>query len=296
MNQIDIPMFKAQLLDELRSELDTPTTAPASVIDLDNRRTPRNQSTLLKIAAGAVVLAGAGAIAVGGSTDSPAFALSESSDGIITVTWDDDFADGPALEQSLRDAGVDISVNFLNASPSLVGQVMSIAPTDPDVLATGFTYDDNAMVIDTSQVTGEYTIDIGAAADGPYDAFGSAFDRDEVLDGLSCAVPNPMQVSDIAPFVADQDLEVVWLLNRVVDAPAIGDPGPDEIGDYIPFGLQSETVDSAPTGLVLSARSPEPGSITIEVLAEGESPDQARAFFENPTDPCTPDRAARWNQ
>ncbi len=296
MNQIDIPLFKAQLLDELRSEIDTPTEAPASVVELDKHRTPRHRSTLLKVAAGAVVVAGAGAIAVGGSSDAPAFALTESADGLITVTWDDGFADGPALAQSLRDAGVDINVNFLNASPSLVGELSSISPTDTDVLATGFTYDDNAMVINPSQMTGEYTIDIGIESDGPYDTFGSAFDRDEVLDGLACVIPNPMQVSDIAPLVADQDLDVTWLLNRVVDAPAIGDQGADEVGDYVPFGLQNEVVDSAPAGLVLSARSPEPGRITIEVLADGESPDQARAFFETPTDPCTPDREARWNQ
>lgn len=297
MNQIDIPVFKARLLDELRSELDTPSEASSSVVQLDKRRTPgRRPSTLLKVAAGAVVLAGVGVFALTRSTSTPAYAMTESADGIITVTWQDGFKDGDALEASLRDAGVDVTVKLVNTSPSLVGSTIGVYPSDPDELTTGFTYGDNGMVIDTSQLIGSHTIDIAVSSDGPYDVIGSAFDYGEVLDGLTCAVLNPMQVSDIAPLVADQNLDVVWNLNRVVDAPIVGTPSPDEAGDYRPFGLQSEVVETAPPGLVLSARSREPGSVTIDVLADGESPDEALAFFESPSDPCTPERAARWNR
>jgi len=297
MNQIDIPVFKAQLLDELRSELDTQTEASTSVIELDKRRPRRHRSAILKVAAAAVVLAGAGAITTGGSNDSPTFALTESANGIITVTWDDGFTDGAALAQSLRDAGVDINVNFLSASPSMIGNLQSIAPTDSDVLATGFTYDNNAMVIDTSQVTGEYRIDIGIASDDPWELTGSAFDHDEVLDGLPCAVPAPMQASDIAPLIADRGLDVVWILNRVVDAPPeIGERGDDQVGPFNPFTLAGGIVDSAPAGLVLYAMSFEPGSVEITVLAEGESPDKVPELTESPSVACTPERAARWNQ
>lgn len=296
MNQIDIPVFKAQLLDELRSELDTPTQAATSVIELDKRRPRRHQSAILKVAAATVVLAGAGAIAIGGSNDSPAFALTESANGIITVTWDDGFTDGAALARSLREAGVDVNVNFLSASPSMVGNLQAIIPTDPDVLATGFSYENDSLVIDTSEVTGEYTVDIGVASDDPWVLTGSAFDHGEVLDGLPCAVPAPMQVSDIAPLIADRGIDVVWILSRVVGAPPeIGERGPDQLDPFNPFTLEGEIVDSAPPGQVLSANSFEPGSVEIEVVADGESLDKVPELTESPSVACTPERAARWN-
>ncbi len=297
MNQIDVPLFKAQLLDELRSEISTPSVETDPVDVLDERRTPRHRSILLKAAAAAVVLAGVGAFTISRTDGSPTYALTQSANGIITVTWDDGFTDGEALAESLQDAGVDVDLQFLRGSPSVVGSLTAAYPVESGSLAPGITFDDNAMIIDTSLLEGGTAIDIAVASDEPYEVMGSAFDHDELLDGLACAAPTPLKVSDITPLLAGQDFDVVWNLNRVDSAATVNAPSTESGGDaFQPARLRSEFVEEPPPGIVMSALSSQPGTVMIDVLADGESVDAAQFFINMGYDPCTVERAARWTE
>jgi len=129
----DLDTFEAALLTELRREVsEHPAPAPG------RRRPPRRR--LMLAAAGTVATAAATVVAVGltggGPTAAPAFAVTASADGSVSLAVYR-LDDGADLEAALAEHGIDATVHFVPTKPGEVPPFQADGPFAHDAPGPG---------------------------------------------------------------------------------------------------------------------------------------------------------------
>lgn len=284
----DIPRFKERLLSELSDVVEARRliAAPAPAPSRPRRPGWRRVPALTGIAALAVALAVLPVVTSPRESGSQAFAVIVGADGVIEVNWSaGDFDDGPALQRRLREAGVDVRVDTVPASPSAVGKAPSFS-TGSGLPPPGIAYPDdgaNRLTIDPAVFTGTVTLTIGVEADGQDYAFmEEVFEPGEPFGGLHCRLGEPVTAADLAPYADRAGVRIAWsVITSLAD---------DVNGGW---SMTSEQVDAAPDGQVVWGYARNADVVDIEVLPEGQSvPEGWETRLSDLA--CTPEQAARW--
>ncbi len=249
----------------------------------DSGRSRRRRPMIMATAAAAAALV----IGVGltlARTPDPAYAISESPDGIIQVNVLADFRDGDALARDLRDRGIDAQVETVPASPSMVGTVelgtmdgpaAGIQTAGPD--GTNEVFD---WTIDPAVFTGTLSVTVFVEAEDG-ETFGAAqeiFEPGEKLDGLHCALGEPMRATDVDRYLSRAGLTAQWSIITPTSDPSV---------------TNSAQVDEVPSGTVLSGYAVDNANARFDVLPDGQTLDFDHAGYISDF-PCTPEAAAKW--
>jgi hypothetical protein len=287
-----LPPFETHLLAELTDVVEDRRRTAAT-----ERAVVRARRTRLAVAtSGVAALALALVVAPGLSRDSgqPAFALRELEDGVIEVRWFERDLDGDALAAELAEFGVEVDVERMSASPSLVGRAEAFVGSDSELPLrdrSGITLLDAEgslpyrVLIDPDEFDGEVLIRF-LVEPNPGDAYTMAeevFKPGEVLGGLHCALGEPLRAEELVPYLDALDLEVVWTTVT---------PHRDGEDDMV----RHEESEVVPDGEVMGGHAIEAGAISLEVRPDGvrfPNPDDGTSRLSNL--PCTPEQAAAWD-
>jgi hypothetical protein len=288
----ELPPFETRLLAELADLVEDRRRAAVT-----ERTVPRLRRTRLAVVtAGVAAAALALAVAPGLTRDSsqPAFAIRELEGGVIELQWFDRDLDGEAVAAELAEFGVEVVVERMYASPSLVGRAEAfVGPGSELPLQNrpGITLPDAEgsltyrVLIDPDEYDGEVLIRflVEPPPEEEYAMAEEVFEPGEVLGGLHCALGEPIRTEQLVPYLADLGLAVVW--STVT---------PHHNGEN--DTMQHDEVDDVPSGEVMRGVAIDAGTVHIEVRPDG-------VRFPNPADdrprlsdlPCTPDQAAAWD-
>lgn len=273
---------KSDLLREI-------TSMPAT-----EERNPRYVSSAPRTGRRWVLAAGVAALATfmflgqGLFTDTQeAFAIKQLPSGALEINVVAQLRDGEALAAELRSYGIDATTRSVPASPGLVGQVSIFTdpPLEGPVAGLTFGPDGSADVfnwsIDPFVFKHRLVLEVYTTPESgqPYENAQSVFEPGEALDGLNCAIGEPMAAAAMAPFVVAAGMTPQWFVISTTDDPSI---------------YSEAQVDAVPTGEVFSAYPIDSNTIRVSVLPLGET---MAPEYRSPLagGPCTPERAARWS-
>lgn len=279
---------KQALLEEITTmPVDTllPPSEPIPATHPVRQRAPRR---VLGLAAGAAAAAVVLVLVQGVLSDSNrAFAIRPLPNGVIEIEASPQFRDGEALAAELREFGIDVKITTLPASPSMVGEVEVFAPGGGDYIPEGLTFGADGtpgvfdLQIDPNVFAEQLTLELHVAAlEGErYLVASDVFGPGEVLDGLHCALGEPLRAEDLAPYLDRLGLTAVWTIISPTGDPSI---------------TNSEQVVEVPMGRVFSGFPQDSNTVAFEVLLDGVTlPDIYTPSFLSI--PCTPEQAAVWN-
>ena len=280
---------KASLLKEITAmstkTIPRESDVIAPVIPLGNSGLSRRRRPLIMAtaAAAAALVIGVGLTLAG--TPDPAYAIFESADGTIQVNILANFRDGDALARDLRDRGIDAQVETVPASPSMVGTV-ELGTTDGPAAGIQTAGPDGSnevfdWAIDPAVFTGMLTVTVFVEAEDG-ETFGAAqeiFEPGEKLDGLHCALGEPMRASDVARYLSGAGLTAQWSIITPTSDPSV---------------TNSTRVDEVPSGTVLSGYAVDNSNVRFDVLPDGQTLDFDHAGYVSDF-PCTPEAAAKWS-
>ncbi len=287
----ELPPFETRLLTELTDVVEDRRHLAATERTVDRPRRTRLAVATAGVAAAALALAIAPGLT--GDAGQPAYAIRELPNGVIEVRWFDRDLDGEALAAELAEFGVEVVVERMYASPSLVGQSEVFVGTDSELPLqdrSGITLPDPEgsptfrVLIDPDEYDGEVTIRF-LVEPPPGEAYTMAqevFEPGEALGGLHCALGEPFRAEQLVPYLDDLDLSVVW---ETI--------GPDPGGD--PETARSEKVDDVPDGEVMWGYAVDDHTVRLEVQLDDARLDPELWPPRLSDDPCTPDQAAAWD-
>ena len=233
-------------------------TAP--VTHLAPRRRARRAVWVGAAAAAAIVAAVVGLLP---GTAEPAFAVRELPDGTVQIDWRADLRDGDAIARELRSYGLDVSVEPVPSSPSMVGRtlVATVDGFEPDgSRPPGIDWGDDGAddvftwTIDPAVVTDSITVELAVAAEPGqrYVAAEEVFEPGEALAGLHCTLGTPLRAADVA---ANADgLELRW---------RVATPGPS------PDVIENTEVRRVPDGEVLRGYAIDDSTVELTVRPDG---------------------------
>jgi hypothetical protein len=236
---------------------------PSTVVPFEApRRRPRRT---LRIASAAAVAVLAVVLGLLPGTSDASYAVRLRPDGIVQVDWHADLRDGAAITEELRSHGLDIAVEVVPSSPSMVGSVLVaiVDGVDPDdERPAGITWGDDGAedvftwTIDPAVFTGSITVELAVAAK-PGEAYLAAeevFEPGEALGGLHCSLGTPLRARDVASHA--DGLELRWSVATLVN--------PDD-----PTILQETIVDAVPDGEVLWGYALDDATVALTVRPDG---------------------------
>lgn len=273
----------------------------------------RGLARLTAAVAGIAVLAIGASVLLAERSGSQAFAVTRLPDGRIEISVEADFDDPAAMAAELQAVGIAVDTEEVIASPSMVGQVITVQYEFQDVVNhpgewLPFTIRPTdlrqTVVLDPEVVLEKrFHVQVGVAAQPgqPYSpwAAGSPFGPGEVLDGLHCALGDePFTVGELAPHLEPLDLRLEWIARSREP----GNYGAQEIVDLPPLDEPVETVVLvSPETVTVSAGFMEDFVETEHVpLAFDPATGQNVPLQVSPRlslaerFPCTPEMAARW--
>lgn len=273
---------KSDLLEEITS---MPLHAHSAVDGVRRHSVPKRT---LVFAAG-IAAATAAIVLVQGIlfNSSPAFGVRQMPNGVIEIDASTQLRDGDALAAELREYGVDVEVVAVPSSPSAVGQVEVFPPGGGDYVPEGISFgaDGSAEVfeltIDPAVFTEQLTVELHVTADDaePYTIAEEVFEPGEVLGGLHCALGVPLRAEDLAPYLADVEVDPVWFVISPTDDSSI---------------TSEVQVDEAPDGQVLWGYARDAKTVQLTVLPDGVKLSEAHSPRLSDV-PCTAEQAAAWN-
>jgi hypothetical protein len=271
-------------LDALPAAPSSPRTAPPSP--------PRRRRTLA-LAGGLAAVAVGLAVAPGLLSDGgdAAYAVRELPDGVLVVDTSYgsmDVGDGHSLAAELREHGIDVTFESWVASPSLVGQIDVYGPAWEDARPEGIWWGEDGsadvftMRIDPARFTDSVTIRFYVAAEEgePYTVTTSPFEPGESLDGLHCALGQPLRADVLASALERLGISATWETIAPTDDPDI---------------TQSTPSGGVPDGEVVGSLAVSSDTIAVTVLEDGVPLDRdsfGHVFDDG--EPCTAERAAAW--
>lgn len=279
---------KASLLKEIIAmPTETLTRDPDSKTPIashpsDARSRWRRPTVLVAAAAFAALAIGIGSTLTG--SPEPAYAISETPDGLIQVDVLAEFRDGDALARDLGDRGIDTEVENVPASPSMVGTVelgttdgpaAGIQPGGADGTSGVFDW-----TIDPTVFTGTLSVRVFVEADDgePFGAAQEVFEPGEKLGGLQCALGEPMRAADVARHLDRADLTAQWSIVTPTDDASV---------------TNTTQVEEVPNGVVLSGYAIDNSTVRFDVLEDGQTLASGSAGYISDF-PCTPEAAAAW--
>lgn len=310
--------FRHTLLQELTSVVEGRATAltPRQAVTAVPGR--RGLARLSAAVAGIAVLSIAASVALVGRSAPQAFAVTRLPDGRIEISVQEDFDDAAALEAELLAAGIEVEVEEVPASPSMVGKVADAYFLDPETGYGGETgvFSQNAgnavfeesLVVDPAATDDILHLAVGVATPPEqfygYGGAASPFAPGEALDGLHCVLgEEPHTVGELAPHLERLGLRVDWH-SRLTEPgelygamePHAGVPPLGEEVEWVELA-SPETVTVASVDVAVrehfdaeigDAVAIIPDPMTGEWIPASELPTLAERF------PCTPELAARW--
>jgi hypothetical protein len=275
-------------------DTDVPDARPTATAPTASTSVPARPRRRVAVAlAGGIAAAAALAIVPGLLPDSgsAAYALRELPDGVLeidTTRGSMDVGDGHSLAAELSEFGIDTVIETRVASPSLVGDIYVFGPDWEDTRPAGISYGEDGspdvftMRIDPELFTDTITIVLNVAAQGdePYVMTMSPFEPGEALDGLHCALGEPLRASELAAALDELGVVATW----ETVAPT-ADPGV----------IQSTPSSAVPAGEVTSALAVRAGEVEVAVVEDGVTVDGTPwgHVFDDGA-PCTSERAAAW--
>lgn len=288
----ELPPFETRLLAELTDVVeDRQRTAAAE------RTVVRPRRTRLAVATAGVAAVGlALAVAPGLTRDNGqrAFALRPLEGGVIELDVFDRDLDGEALAAELGEFGIEVVVERMHASPSVVGRAEVFVGTESEPFVPlkdrpGITLPDAdgsvpfRVRIDPDEYDGEVLIRflVETPPGEPYTMAQEVFEPGEVLGGLHCALGEPIRAEQLVPYVEELGLTAVW----ETIAP---DPGGDPAVTY------SERVGQVPDGEVMWGYAVDANTVALTVRADGVVLDHEHQPTRLSDVPCTPEQAAAW--
>lgn len=317
--------FRSALLRELTTVVERRaigvTEGRGAAVALPGRR---GLARLSAAVAGVAVLAIGASVLLTARSDSRAFAVTRLPDGRIEISVDEDFDDAVALEAELLAAGIEVEVEEIPASPSMVGRVIEADLTDPverdelmsvtgqdatrfipsEVIVNGLPMY-RTMTIDPKTLRGVLRLQVGVrAAPGElyhWRAVGSVYAPGEVLDGLHCVLGDEtVTVAMLAPHLEPLGSRIVWWVLNTQPGDRYG--AFEEQAEVPPLDAEVEYVEQTPSGHVtvnvgstaeFIGDNGEDGFVTVdpvtgEEVRESDLPTLSERF------PCTPELAARW--
>lgn len=302
--------FRETLLRELTTVVERHAAAPRRTVVVVPGR--RGLARLSAAVAGIAVLAVGASVLLAERSGSQAFAVTRLPDGRIEIAVQEDFDDPAALASELQAVGIAVRSEEILASPSRVGEVVTLQYEHEDVVNhpgvwlpwTIWPDDAQTTVIDPALVRDKvFHLQVGVptAPGQPYGpwAAGSPFAPGEVLDGLHCALGDePFTVGELAPHLEALDRRIEWIgrsrepenygAQEVVAFPPPVDPiekvylvSPETITAVAGWWEHVATSDDAPL-----AYDPATGqNVPLQVR---------RHLTAHERYPCTPELAARW--
>lgn len=276
---------KASLLKEITA-MSTETLARESApTPLPTPIHSRSRGRVLLAAAAAVVALALGISATMTLTADPAYAISETADGLLQINILADFRDGDALARDLKDRGIDARVETVPASPSMVGTV-ELGSTDLPAVGLEVGGADGTSevfdwTIDPSKFSGTLIVTVFVEAENgePFGAAQEIFEPGEKLAGLHCALGEPMRATDVDRYLDQVGLTAQWWVVTPTDDPSI---------------TNSERVDQAPEGIVLSGHAIDNSQASFEVLLDGQTLSGGSAGYISDF-ACAPGAADLWD-
>lgn len=235
------------------------------------------------LAVAALTLVVAQGLLSGGSA---AFAVRQLPGGVIEIDAMPQFRDGEALAAELGEFGIDVEIETVPSSPSMVGEVEVFATGGGDYIPEGLSFGADGtpdvfnLRIDPSLFTEHLTLRLYVAAEEGerYQSAQEVFEPGEVLAGLHCGLGAPVRAEALLPYLADLGLAPVWTVVSPTDDPSITD---------------SEQVQEVPAGEVIAGYALDSATVEFQVVRDGVTL-SAISTPRLSDVACAPEDAARW--